>query len=266
MSPIPSITLTPIGVVRSPFPDKRSAPRQSTVSNGAEGQIVLHDDSRYNYALEDLERWSHLWVLFWFHLNDSWRPKVRPPRSVRKRGVFSTRSPHRPNPIGLSAVELVRIERRVVYVRNLDIVDGSPVLDLKPYVPYADAIGAAHGWLADSPDRLDAGPRYAVQFDPMALEQLEWLRDRYALDLRGEVQQALCIGATPHPYRRIKRDDDGLRLALRDWRFRFRVEDRIVIVSRLVTGYRPRVLNDPNAQPSADTPLEVHRAFVARFG
>lgn len=261
-----SLELEPIGVMRTPFPDKKSAPRQPSAAQGIEGRIELFQDSRYLHALEDLETWSHLWVLFWFHLNDGWRPKVRPPRSVQKRGVFATRSPHRPNPIGLSAVELVRVEGRVVHVRNVDIVDGSPVLDIKPYVPYADIVGAAHGWLSDRPEGADAGPRYQVGFSPLADEQLRWLGERFGLDLRPAVERTLCIGATPHPYRRIKRHGDGLRLAIEDWRFGFSVRESFVTVDRVMSGYRPRVLNDPLALPKASTPLSVHRAFVARFG
>jgi tRNA (adenine37-N6)-methyltransferase len=265
VSDVPALTVTPIGIVRSPFPDRRSAPRQPSARPGTEGRIELFDDSRFDHAIEDLERWSHLWVLFWFHLNTGWKPKVRPPRSIQKRGVFSTRSPHRPNPIGLSAVELVRVERRIIHVRNLDIVDGSPVLDLKPYVPYADAVQAAHGWLADRPE-LDTGPRYDVQFAPEALRQLAWLSECHRIELTDEIRQTLGIGATPHPYRRIKKEGNRMRLALRDWRFLFVVEERTVTVLRVMTGYRPRHLNDPRALPAAETPLDVHRAFVARFG
>jgi tRNA (adenine37-N6)-methyltransferase len=260
------LTLEPIGLVRTPFRDKKSAPRQPSAALGVEGTIELFADSRFDYALEDLSSWSHIWVLFWFHLNDGWRPKVRPPRSVKKRGVFATRSPHRPNPIGLSAVELVRVEGRVVHVRNVDIVDGSPVLDIKPYVPYADAIGGAQGWLTEQPEISDAGPLFAVHFSPRAEEQLTWLSSTHDLDLRPDVERTLGIGVTPHPYRRIKQEPSGWRLAIEDWRFLFSVQDRDVVVDRVCSGYRPRVLNDPRSQPSAQTPLDVHRAFVARFG
>jgi tRNA-Thr(GGU) m(6)t(6)A37 methyltransferase TsaA len=262
------LVLDPIGVVRSPYSDKQSAPRQPTVLAGVAGRIELFEDSRYEYALADLETWSHIWVLFWFHLNTTWKPKVRPPRSVEKRGVFSTRSPHRPNPIGLSLLELERVEARTVHVRNVDMVDGTPVLDIKPYVPYADtAPDAVSGWLGQGPDRpRDDGPLYDVRWTAPALERVTWLRDHHRIELEEPTRQALSIGATPHAYRRIRRDGDLLRLALRDWRILFQLEGREVTVVGVKTGYRARVLNDPSSEPNGDTPLDVHRAFVARFG
>jgi tRNA-Thr(GGU) m(6)t(6)A37 methyltransferase TsaA len=135
-----SLTVRPIGVIHTPYPDRVSAPRQTYVTPDAEGTIVLESGHQYEHALEDLEGWDYLWVLYWFHLNDGWRPKVLPPRSKVRRGVFATRSPHRPSPIGMSVVKLVRVEGLTVHVRGVDMIDGTPVLDIKPYVPSADAL------------------------------------------------------------------------------------------------------------------------------
>src|SRR3954466_9327479 len=105
---IDPVTLTPIGVARTPFPDRLSAPRQPYAARGVEGTIELFPGHDFEHALLDLDGWDYLWVIFWFHLNHGWRPKVLPPRSAgKRRGVFSTRSPHRPNPIGLSVVRLL---------------------------------------------------------------------------------------------------------------------------------------------------------------
>src|SRR5271170_2121934 len=139
----PSVTPTgylfePIGVVRCPLVERAAAPRQSGLRASVSGCIELHAGHGYEHALEGLEAWERAWILFVFHLNveegRGWKPKVLPPRSDRKRGVFATRSPHRPNPIGLSAVTIERIEGLVVHVGGLDLLDGTPVLDLKPYV------------------------------------------------------------------------------------------------------------------------------------
>lgn len=266
---IEPLSVTPIGVVRSAFKDKKSAPRQASLGGDeAAGTIELYEDARFEYALQDLERWSHIWVIFWFHLNTTWKPKVRPPRSIDRRGVFGTRSPHRPNPIGLSAVALTRIDGMVIHVRGLDILDGSPVLDIKPYVPYADIVpSAASGWLGEQPEvARDVGPQYAVCWSDEALERVGWLAERHGVELRKDVERLLSLGATPHPYRRIKQDGSLLRLALRDWRLRFKLHDRVVTVVDVETGYRARELNDERSQARAETPLNVHRAFVARFG
>ena len=181
-----SWVLEPIGVVRTPFGDRQAAPRQAALEQDVPARIELIASADFEHALEDLERWSHIWVLYWFHQNRDWRPKVTPPRSLEKRGLFATRSPHRPNPIGLSAVALERVEGCTVHIRGADMIDGTPVLDIKPYVPYADAIaGANSGWLGeelgqDAPAR-DPGPRYVVTFAAGARAQLDWLRSEHGV-------------------------------------------------------------------------------------
>jgi tRNA (adenine37-N6)-methyltransferase len=253
-------SFVPIGLVRTPFKDRLSAPRQPAAAEGVPGTLELFGGSGYEHALEDLEGFDHLVVLFVFHRNEEegrgWRPKVLPPRSTKRRGVFATRSPHRPNPIGMSVVELVRVEGLVVHVRNVDMLDESPLLDIKPYVPYADAYPEAKsGWL-----ELDPAPAYEIVWREPARAQAAWLRER-GVDLEAKVSEILALGPQPHPYRRIRREGDAMRLAVRDWRVRFRVEGRRVLVESVASGYRPRDL-----ATGTDGTLEAHRAFVALFG
>lgn len=260
MSADDALLLRPIGVVRSPFGDRVSAPRQPYVAADAVGTIELFAGHDFEDALADLERWSHVWVIYWFHLNEGWRPKVLPPRSDEKRGVFATRSPHRPNPIGLSPMKLERVDGLVLHVSGVDVVDGTPVLDLKPYVPFADAIpDASTGWIGTDPD-----PAYEVRWEPLAQEQSAWLRDSHAVELGPSVDKQLALGPRPHAYRRIRENEAGaLVLSVHDWRVRFRVEERTAIVERVSSGYRASQLYGERA---ADAKLEVHRAFAARFG
>jgi tRNA (adenine37-N6)-methyltransferase len=264
----PALTLAPIGVVRSPFRDRRSAPRQPAAARGVAGTIELLEHAEYEHALCDLAAWSHVWVLFWFHLNAGFRPKVQAARSARKRGVFATRSPYRPNPLGLSVVRLSRVEGRVLHVLDVDMIDGTPVLDLKPYVPYTDALpSASSGWLADDPLSVhDPGPRYRVRWSELASAQLDWLARRTEVPLRALAEQVLELGPAPHPYRRIKDCGDHLRLAVKDFRLRFVVDGEDVRVLAIESGYRRRVLDDPSARATETTALGVHRAFVAEFG
>lgn len=255
------LRLTPIGVVRSPFSAPLQAPRQPARGRGVEGRIELLPGRGFELALSDVETWSHLWVLFWFDRAEGWRPKVRPPRSVVKRGVFATRSPHRPNPIGLSAVELVRVEGLTLHVRDLDILDGTPVLDLKPYVAYADAVReAGDGWLGEEPVR-DPGPRWQVRATDRAERQARFLAEKLGIELWEPVASALSLGPAPHPYRRIKRDGDVFVLAHREWRARFAVDGSSVTVLSFATGYRARELAE-----SAGQELAAHRRFVEAFG
>ena len=265
----------PIGVVRTPFADRAAAPRQAALEADTAARIELVQRADFLDALVDLERWSHLWVIYWFHENHAWRPKVTPPRSEVKRGVFATRAPHRPNAIGLSAVALERVDGWTLHIRGADMIDGTPVLDLKPYIPYADSLPQANsGWLDDAgsgfvanstaPAR-DPGLRYAVTFTARAQEQLAWLRE-HGVELETDAVRVLSAGATPHAYRRIRRDGPRLRLGLRDFRLFFTLAGTQVAVEEVQTGYRARVLADPDAVPKAATPLAVHRAFVQRFG
>ena len=266
-----AVGFTPIGVVRTPFPDRVSAPRQPYAAAGVKGTIELFPGRDFEHALSDLEGWDRLWVIFCFHLNAPgvWRPKVLPPRSAgKRRGVFATRSPHRPNPIGLSVVRLESVEGLVLHVRDLDIIDGSPVLDLKPYVPYADAFPDARtGWLeplaatpGEAAPRRDPEPGFTVIWSTAAAAQAAWLREHHGVDLAEPVNRVLGLGPQPHPYRRIKREGDGFRLAVKDWRVRFRVDGRTVTVDAIASGYRAAELATSSAPEVA-----LQRAFVARF-
>src|SRR6202000_473846 len=127
------------------------------------GTVELFPGTGVEHALEDLDGWERIWIAFVFHLNaeSAFRTKVPPPRSAKRRGVFATPSPYRPNPIGLSSVELLEVRGLTLSVRDVDMIDGSPVLDLKPYVPYADAFpNARAGWLGSlAPSGGDGAPR-----------------------------------------------------------------------------------------------------------
>lgn len=260
------LNLQSIGVVRSPHEQRSDAPWQPRAAQGIEGTIELFEGQNFDDALSDIEGWSHIWVLFWFHLNEGWRPKVTPPRSDRKRGVFATRAPYRPNPLGLSALRLLGREGRVLRVADVDLLDGTPVLDIKPYVPWTDAIGEAQtGWLPDAapgsaaaPPR-DAGPRYEVAFDERAQAQLSFLQSHGLGELQQRIVGTLRAGPEPHAYRRIKRDGDRGTLAVKEWRARFVVQGAQVLVIAIFSGFRRRELERREE-------LVVHRAFEERFG
>ena len=251
------LVVRPIGFVESPFLERISAPRQPAVARGARGKIKLLSGHNFEHALTDLDTWDHIWVLFWFHLNDGWRPKVLPPRSTKRRGVFATRSPHRPNPIGLSVLALEAVEGLTLHVRDLDLIDGTPVLDVKPYVPFTDVIpSASSGWL----ETPDPGPSFMIVWSPLAESQVRWLRETAGFDLAEPVGKILSLGHEPHPYRRIRRHEDGFRLAFKEWRIDFAAEGSEIRIARIVTGYRPAQLAS-----SSDPAVALHRAFTDRF-
>ena len=156
-----TIELTPVGVVRSPHKERHGTPRQApleadpSLRPSETATIELFDSVFSLHAVEDLAGFEYVWVIAWLHLNHGWRNKVTVPGDDRTRGLLATRAPHRPNPIGLSAVRLLEVRRLSLVVERVDLLDGTPVLDIKPYVPYADAFpDDAQGWL----DQRDATP------------------------------------------------------------------------------------------------------------
>lgn len=264
----PALSLEPIGVIRTAFAEKVDAPRQPRAEDDSRGRIELFSGHDFEHALEDLEGWEYLWVIFWFHLNDAWRPKVLPPRSTTgRKGVFSTRAPHRPNPLGLSAVRLERVEGLTLHVSGVDMVDGTPVLDLKPYVPYTDAHPDARcGWLddagRDTPGTApeDPLPAWQVEFESLALRQAAWVEAHTGLALRERVAAALALGPKPNPYRRIRPEGEFFRLSVKEWRVLFLVDGRRIRVMRVSSGYRPTQLAGEEA--ATDAAIATHRRFV----
>ncbi|HUP56619.1 MAG TPA: tRNA (N6-threonylcarbamoyladenosine(37)-N6)-methyltransferase TrmO [Bdellovibrionota bacterium] len=190
----------PIGTIQSCFKEKFGIPRQAGLVPEARAIIRLKDDRRFREALDGLEAFSHVWILFAFHesVADGWRSKVRPPRlgGAKKVGVFASRSPHRPNPIGMSVVRIVRIDPSApdgpeIEVAGGDFLDGTPVIDLKPYVPYADhPRGANSGW-AEKPMR-----RLTIRFDTRASRQVTQL-ERTHPGLRRLIRQILAQDPRP---------------------------------------------------------------------
>jgi tRNA-Thr(GGU) m(6)t(6)A37 methyltransferase TsaA len=255
-----TLVCTPIGVVHSPFTEKMQAPRQPGVKEAAAGSVELFTGNDFEHALEDLATFRYIWLIFWFDQAQGWRPKVLPPRSEKRRGVFATRSPHRPNPIGMSLVELTGIEGLVLSVGGIDLLDGTPVLDIKPYIPYADSRpDADHGWLdSGSIPVRDPLPAFAVEFSDEARAELELLR-AFGVELEAAIRQVLELGPEPHPYRRIRRTEAGGVLALKEFRVSFTSAGRMVSVTAITSGYRPKelaTLTDPG--------LEAHRALASR--
>ncbi len=251
-----SLTLTPIGVVRSPFTEKMQAPRQPNTPQAADGLVVLFNGRDFEHALEDLLTFRYIWLIFWFDQSEGWRPKVLPPRSDKRRGVFATRSPHRPNPLGMSLVELTGVAGLVLSVKGLDLLDGTPVLDIKPYIPYADARpDADHGWLDEVADPKAA---FVVNFSEQARAELALLQG-FGIELEAPIRQVLELGPEPHPYRRIRKTETGACLSLKDFRVSFTgdTNEKVVLVTAIASGYREKqlvTLTDPT--------LQAHRALA----
>lgn len=189
--------MNPIAHVSTCYPDKFGVPRQSGLVPGAWARLVFEPPFRHPDAVRGLEGFSHLWLVWVFseHIKKGWSPTVRPPRlggNVRM-GVFATRAPFRPNPIGLSAVRLERVELHpqdgpVLHLSGVDMMDGTPILDIKPYVPLADCIPEALEGFTAVPYKRLAVEIPAGLGASMPPEEREALADTLALDPRPQYQ------------------------------------------------------------------------------
>jgi tRNA-Thr(GGU) m(6)t(6)A37 methyltransferase TsaA len=141
-----AIVYRPIGIVHTPYEEARGTPIQPRFGRGVKGTVEVYPE--YAEGLADLDGFSHIILIYHLHCSSGYKLKVKPFLEDRKRGLFATRAPRRPNPIGISTVRLLRIEGRTLYVADLDILDGTPLLDIKPYVPaFEDDRDTEVGWL-----------------------------------------------------------------------------------------------------------------------
>lgn len=212
----------PIGYLKTPFPEKFGIPRQPGLAQSARGELILHSEFDQPGVFDGLEECSHVWLLFRFHEQpQEWSPKVRPPRlgGNRKFGVFATRSPRRPNPIGLSAVQLLKVDGNRLLLGGVDLVDGTPILDVKPYVPYSDCLPEARFNLTpEAPSRLP------VEFHDSVQQQLETHPELKAL-----IEETLSLDPRPAYHQ----DEREYGTALHGYNVRWRVRDERVEVLSL---------------------------------
>jgi tRNA (adenine37-N6)-methyltransferase len=186
--------LTEIGLVHSCFKQKFGTPRQSGLCKNAKGTIEIFKEFSHEDSVRELESFSHIWVLFNFHKVKSWNPTVRPPRlgGTKKVGVFASRSPFRPNPIGMSILKLEEIRRKngkiFLEVSGLDLLDQTPVLDIKPYIPSVDAItDAKDGWQEIEFEKIEN-----IKFSPnLKIDNPELITEVIGLDPRPAHQKNL---------------------------------------------------------------------------
>jgi tRNA (adenine37-N6)-methyltransferase len=256
MNSIKTLELQPVGYISTPFKSKAEAPHQP--EGGAQGIITLTEGQNFEQALEDLAGMEKIWLLYWFDRNPNWKPKVLVPRGPRqKRGVFATRSPHRPNPIGLSLVDLIEVRGLTLRVRNVDLLDGTPILDIKPYLPSVESYPNANsGWI----EEVAKQGEYTVNYSELATSQLELLK-RYDVDLKNRIERVLSRDPSPHPYKRIEREGDRFIQAIRGWRVVFLVENRTVTVEEIQSGYAKDKISNENDISDA----EAQAAFLSAF-
>lgn len=228
--------MRPIGVLRSPFKEKFGTPRQGHLVPGATAALKIAAEYLPEHSLEGLAGFSHVWLIAHFHLNTNKKflPKVHPPRlKGASIGLFASRSPHHPNSLGLSLARLVKVEGDTLHLAGVDLVDGTPILDVKPYIPESDALPhAVPGWTAGA-----EFPTLTVAFSAQGLKDVAEAERRLGLSgLRGLLGDILRHDLRNPRDRAQTRDGLELGFFLYDFEARFRVEGGTVALVRLATG------------------------------
>ncbi len=260
-SPSP-ICYAPIGYVRCDRRYRSETPRQGVFASNS-GVIKLLPGHEYETALRDLDEFSHIWVIYDLHLNKHWKPVVSPPVTAeRKRfGVFATRSPHRPCSIGMSCVRLEKVEKLKLYIRDFDMLDGTPVLDIKPYIPDTDIIPeASRGWLADSNDQ------YKVSFEPSAEAAMTWLVNHGGPDLQNFCLTQLTVNPLDSKRKRVRRlDPEKGVIHCRTWRILFTIDVAVrnIDIIAIESNYSAQELVIGAEDRYHDK--QLHREFIKDF-
>lgn len=227
------LNLKVIGSIESPYEEKFAIPRQPGLVSAAKSSIVFSKAFNREELLRGLDEFSHIWIVFLFHeaIRDQWKPMVRPPRlgGNQKVGVFASRSPFRPNPIGLSVVKKSQITNikgqwRIEFEGG-DLLNETPVIDVKPYVPYADAIIDADGAYAEEAPLAEA----QVRFLPSAQSQLGNYQQKHP-ELQRLIEQVLAQQPQP-AYKKMRSESYGMKLY--DINIRWHIADNVIYVESL---------------------------------
>jgi tRNA-Thr(GGU) m(6)t(6)A37 methyltransferase TsaA len=231
-SPLATYHFKIIGIVHSCFKEKFAIPRQPALAPAAKGEIEFYPPYNDPLAIEGLENVSHLWISFIFHQampkEDEVRLRVRPPRlgGNKKIGVFASRATHRPNPLGLSVVKLDGIKDGRLQISGIDLLDGTPIVDIKPYVPYADALPDAINEIASDSPELSL-----VEFEPEALVAANTHGQRLEQPVKALIEQMLAQDPKPAYQKPDPERIYGVKIWDLDVKWRYLQAGRLTITS-----------------------------------
>jgi tRNA-Thr(GGU) m(6)t(6)A37 methyltransferase TsaA len=232
-----SYPVEPIATIHTPYKEKFATPRQPGLAPTVRARVELHPEFSSPEAVRGLEGFSHLWLIFLFHqtLGQGWKPTVRPPRlgGNQRVGVFACRSPFRPNPIGLSAVKLLSINceqsKVILEVQGADLIDGTPILDIKPYLPYTDSIVEASGGFADR------APEALLRIEFTAQAQLHLAKfSMQTPELESLISETLSLDPRP-AYKRDSDDEREYGVLLDQYNLRWKVDGKRLLVLSIDT-------------------------------
>ncbi|MDP2363396.1 MAG: tRNA (N6-threonylcarbamoyladenosine(37)-N6)-methyltransferase TrmO [Ignavibacteria bacterium] len=225
---IDDIIIKPIGILHSKLKHRYETPRQGVLARESKAIIHLNPKQNFEQAVKDLDGFDRIWVIYQFHLNKNWKPLVTPPRHTRNKvGVFATRAPYRPNQIGLSCVKLDKVDGLKIFISESDILDGSPVLDIKPYLPYSDSFpDVKTGWVKSGLENI-----YEVIFKEKAKNFAEKLQLKENVNLLSYARVQLESNPTDISRKRIKQSTkksskiNQFVLAYQRWRIEYYVDE-----------------------------------------
>lgn len=256
------IELEPIGTFYSQASYKYEVPRQGVFFRGHPGRIELLPHKGYEEALRDLEGFERLWIVFHFHQNSGWRPTTRPPvppADHDRVGTFASRSPYRPNPIGLSCVKLLSVEKLTLHLDEADLLNGTPILDIKPYIPKADAFpNAKAGWVEAQSESF-----WKIFPSQLFLRENDWIFEMCGWDLQSFAECQLVNDPLDSSRRRVKvnLENHTAELAFRTFRIDFEFDTALkqILLKEIRSGYSAEELA---AAEDVYHDKDLHRAFL----
>jgi tRNA-Thr(GGU) m(6)t(6)A37 methyltransferase TsaA len=254
------LTLKPIGFIRNGKSLKFNARHQPDESQPETNIIEIVKGDKYQKALFDLEGFDRIWLIWWFHRNEDWRPQVLPPRGpAKRRGVFSTRSPHRPNPIGITPVQLISIKKNIVTIGPCDLVEGTPIFDIKPYIASYDSFPESKtGWLADIEKNENTQPDFIIIYSALAEEHIQWLRKNWRIDFTERLQEILSRDPSPHRTRRIRsRHGNLFDIGCGAWYAVFSVKEKTITILSIKPSFPLKFLTDPERPEIPDKEAQL---------
>ncbi len=258
------LILRPIGLYHSEVEAKSpyQAPRQPDQTLRL-GKIELFPHHQFEQALQDLSGFERIWLIFQFHQNTHWKPQVLPPRgSATKRGVFATRSPYRPNPLGLSCLKLEKIEGLCLWVLGSDLLDETPIMDIKPYLPESDSFPSSRcGWIEGVTKK-----KYTISISNDMEQKCQWLRNNGLEEMIEFWQRQLEYEPFDSRRKRVASCNENpswWQLSYRTWRIYFlQLADQQLEIVELGSGYSLLEM-DLAEDPYKDK--DLHRAFHSAF-
>ena len=237
------ILINAIGYLSSDLKQRYETPRQGVLAKNSKAVIHLTPKQNFEQAVKELEGFERIWLIYQFHLNKNWKPLVTPPRHTRKKvGVFATRAPYRPNQIGLSCVKLEKVEGLKIFILESDLLDGTPILDIKPYLPYSDSFpNVKTGWA-----KSDLSEVFSIVFNAKSKKTAEELKSEKNINLFDYARIQLEFNPTDLSRKRIskvksqKSDKENYVLSYQDWQIHYLVDENKKKITVLEIIYSER--------------------------